>query len=156
MMAVIVLFAFVGPALSAIGSLSPFAIFGPAFMAGGALSVLLYRRRANDKFPSPTTGARIGAASGGFGFLFPAIVAIATLVYRPEELRQPMLDGMAQAGTRGYDPQKLQQMQQMLKTPEGLTLVVVFILCVLLVIFVTGSSIGGALYAAWIRKRSMM
>ena len=78
---------------------------------------------------------------------------IATLVYRPDELRQAMLDKVSQAVARGYDPQKVDQMQQVLKTPAGLTSLVAFGLFMLLLIFVAGSSIGGALYAAWVRKR---
>lgn len=142
---------------SLLAAIIPFAVFGPAFMAGGALSVMLYRRHGKERLPSPTEGAQIGAASGGFGFLFFAIVMIATLVYRPDELRQPMLEAVARTVARnGYDPQKVEQMQQMLKTPEGLAFFVGFGLFVLFLIFVAGSSIGGALYAAWIRKRLPM
>jgi hypothetical protein len=140
-------------AFSLLAAIIPFAVFGPAFMAGGALSVILYRRHVKDRLPSPGDGAQIGAASGGFGFLFFAIFVVATLVYRPDELRQPMLDRIAQAVARGYDPQKIEQMQQTLKTPEGLTFAVGFGLFMLFLIFVAGSSIGGALYAAWLRKR---
>ncbi|MGC2197911.1 MAG: hypothetical protein WA628_24790 [Terriglobales bacterium] len=140
-------------AFSLLAGIIPFAIFGPAFMAGGALAVMLYRRHVKDSLPSPRDGAQIGAASGGFGFLFFAIVVVATLVYRPEELRQPMLHKVAQSVARGYDPQKIDQMQQALKTPQGLTLFVGFGLFMLFLIFVVGSSIGGALYAAWLRKR---
>lgn len=153
LLAAVILFATFGPALIASGALSPFAILGPAFLAGGALSVRLYCRGKKNGLPTPGRGAQIGAASGGFGFLFPAIIMVATLVYRPDELRQPMLDSMSQAVARGYDPQKIEQMQQTLKTPEGLTFVVAFLLFAMFVVFVAGSSIGGALYAAWLRKR---
>jgi hypothetical protein len=145
-----------GGAFSLLAAVIPFAIFGPAFMAGGALSVILYRRHMKDRLPTPGAGAQIGAASGGFGFLFFAILAVARLVYRPDELRQGMLDNISQLVGRGYDPQKIQQVQQLLKSPEGLTFFVAFGLFVMFLVFVAGSSIGGALYAAWVRKSALM
>jgi hypothetical protein len=145
-----------GGVFSLLASAIPFAIFGPAFLAGGALSVMLYRRHDKQRIPAVGAGAQIGAASGGFGFLFPAILLIATLVYRPEELRQGVLDSVSHALGRGYDPAKLQQVQELLKTPHGLTFFVAFGLFLMFLIFVVGSSIGGALYAAWVRKRASL
>lgn len=130
----------------------PLAAFGPAFLAGGALAVVLYRRHVKDRLLSPGEGAQIGAASGGFGFLFVATFVVAMLVYRPEELRQPMLKAITHPVVH-YDSQKIEQMQALLKTSEGLTFVVVFGLFLLILVSVVGSSIGGALYAAWLRKR---
>lgn len=123
---------------------------------GGALSVMLYSRRERNRLLATAAGARIGAASGGFGFLFPAILVIATLVYRPGELRQVMLDQISRAAVRGYDLQNIEQMKQVLQTPQGLTFFIVLGLFALLLIFVVGSSIGGALYAAWLRKRTQL
>jgi hypothetical protein len=131
----------------------PYAIFGPAFMMGGALAVMLYRRHLGGTVPAPGVGAKIGAASGGFGFLFSAVMAIATLVYRPTEVRQDMLNNLSQMVGRGYDPQKVAQVQDLIKTPDGLVFFVGFGLFVMLVVMVAGSSIGGALYAAWVRRR---
>jgi len=145
-----------GGAFSLLAAIVPYAIFGPTFLAGGAVAVILYRRHIKDRLPSAGAGAQIGAASGGFGFLFFAIPAIATLVYRPDEIRQGMLDNLAQYVGRGYDPQKIQQVQDLLKTPQGLNFFVAFVLFILLLMFVVGSSIGGALYAAWARKRAQM
>jgi hypothetical protein len=145
-----------GGAFSLLAAIVPYAIFGPAFLAGGAVAVILYRRHIKDRLPSAGAGAQIGAASGGFGFLFFAIPAIAKLVYRPDEIRQGMLDNLAQYVGRGYDPQKIQQVQDLLKTPQGLNFFVAFVLFILFLMFVVGSSIGGALYAAWARKRAQM
>lgn len=146
-----------GAALSGVFSLLalviPYAIFGPAFMMGGVLAVLLYRRNMGGTVPAPGAGAKIGAASGGFGFLFSAVIAIATLVYRPAEVRQGMLDNLSQMVGRGYDPQKVAQVQDLIKTPDGLAFFVGFGLVVMLVVMVAGASIGGALYAAWVRRR---
>jgi hypothetical protein len=142
-----------GGVFSLLALVIPYAIFGPAFMLGGALAVMLYRRNLGGILPAPGAGARIGAASGGFGFLYSAVMAIATLVYRPAEVRQGMLDNLSQMVGRGYDPQKVAQVQELIKTPDGLAFFVVFGLFVMLVVMVAGSSIGGALYAAWVRKR---
>lgn len=145
-----------GGAFSLLAAIVPYAMFGPAFLAGGAVAVILYRRHLKDRSPSTSAGAQIGAASGGFGFLFFAIPAIATLVYRPNELRQGMLDNLAHYVGRGYDPQKIQQVQDVLKSPQGFNFFVAFVLFILFLMFVVGSSIGGALYAAWARKRAQM
>lgn len=131
----------------------PYAIFGPAFMVGGALAVMLYRRHLGGTVPASGVGAKIGAASGGFGFLFSAVIAIATLVYRPTEVRQEMLDNLSQMVGRGYDPQRVAQVKDLIRTPDGLAFFVGFGLFVMLVVMVAGSSIGGALYAAWVRRR---
>lgn len=143
-----------GGAFSLLAAVVPYAIFGPAFLAGGAVAVVLYRRHLKSGLPSQGAGAKIGAASGGFGFLFFAIPAVATLVYRPDELRQGMLENLAHYAGRGYDPQKIQQVTDLLKSPQGLNFFVGFVLFILLLMFVVGSSIGGALYAAWVRKRT--
>jgi len=145
-----------GGVFSVFAMVIPYAIFGPAFMAGGALAVTMYRRQVGKVFPSAAVGAQIGAASGGFGFLYSAIIAIATLVYRPAELRQGMLESISQMAGRGYDPQKIEQVTQLLKTPEGLAFFVAFALFMLFVIMVIGSSIGGALYAAWVRRANRL
>ena len=130
----------------------PYAVFGPAFLLGGAVAVMFYCRR-KDRSPTPGAGAKIGAVSGGLGFLFSAIPLVATLVYRPEELRKSVLESVGQMAGRGYDPQKVQQLEDILKTQAGLTFFVVLGVVVMFVIFVAGASIGGAFCAAWLRKR---
>jgi len=79
---------------------------------------------------------------------------VGTLVYWPEMLRKQMLDSMAQMAGRGYDPQRVQQIEDLLKTQAGITAFVVFGVILLFVVFVAGSSIGGAFCAAWLAKRS--
>jgi amino acid transporter len=133
----------------------PYAVFGPAFLLGGAVAVMFYCRR-KDRSPTPSAGAKIGAVSGGLGFLFVGIRLVATLVYHPEELRKPLLDNMAQLTGRGYDVQMVKQLEDTLKTQAGLTVLMVLFMVVLFVIFVTGASIGGAFCAAWLRKRTQV
>jgi hypothetical protein len=133
--------------------LIPFAIFGPASVAGGALSVVLYRRKKPNAQVAPSSGALLGAISGAFAFVFFAIPAVAGLVYRADDLRKTFSDSVSQLPTRGYDPQGVQQVLDLLKTPAGLAFFVAFGLFVMFVIFAAGASIGGAWYSAWARKR---
>jgi heme exporter protein D len=142
-----------GGVFSLLAMVIPFAVFGPAFMLGGGLAAMLYRRTSGGAVPTPGAGARIGAASGGFGFLYLAVLAIAMVVYRSVEMRDAMLESISQMTARGYDPQKVAQVEQLVKTPDGMMLFLAFGLFMMLLIMVAGSSIGGAFYAAWSRRR---
>jgi heme exporter protein D len=143
-----------GGVFSLLAMVIPFGVFGPAFMLGGGLAVMLYRRASGGVAPTTGGGARIGAASGGFGFLYLTVLAIAMAVYRSVEMRDAMLESVSQMTARGYDPQKVAQVEQLLKTSDGMMLFLAFGLFMMLLIMVAGSSIGGAFYAAWSRRRS--
>jgi hypothetical protein len=131
----------------------PLAVWGPAYAIGGAVAVFVYRLRARNVRVSPGAGAKIGAASAGFGFSILAIITIGTYVYHADDLRKAMADAIAQMSSRGSDPQTAQQALELLKTQEGLGFFVAFGLLMLLVVFVIASSIGGALCASWLRRR---
>jgi hypothetical protein len=139
-----------GLAGSSVGALA----IGAAFMVGGAWSARLYYRKVKDAPVRSAKGAQVGAAAGGFGFLFFAVVIIAALVYAPEQFRKPLADANTQLANRGYDPEKVRQFVELLKTREGLVFFVVFLLFFVFLIFVIGGSIGGAWYSAWLRKRT--
>jgi hypothetical protein len=139
--------------LSAGYPVAPFLAFGLASLAGGAWSARLYRRKVKDPALTSGSGARIGAASGGFGFLFLAVLVVATVVYQGDEIRKAIADSAPQLLSRGYDAEKMQQMLNVLKSPGGLGFFVAFFLLVMLVMLAVGSSIGGAWYATWSRKR---
>jgi hypothetical protein len=145
-----------GGVFSLLAMVIPYAVFGPAFLLGGALAVMFYRKSSGGIVPGPGAGARIGAASGGFGFLYLAVLAVATAVYRSPEVRDAMLESVSQMAARGYDPQMVAQVQELIKSPDGMTLFFAFGLFVMFLIMVVGSSIGGAFYAAWSRKRHML
>ena len=145
-----------GGIFSLLAMVIPFGVFGPAFILGGGLAVMLYRRTSDGVVPTPGAGARIGAASGGFGFLYLAVLAIAMAVYRSVEVRDAMLESVSQMTARGYDPQKVAQVEQLVKTPDGMMLFLAFGLFMMLLIMVAGSSIGGAFYAAWSRRRARL
>lgn len=138
-----------GLAGSSVGALA----IGAAFTVGGAWSARLYYRKVKDAPIRSATGAQVGAAAGGFGFLFFAVVFIAFFVYLPEESRKPLADVGAQLANRGYDPEKVRQFVELLNTREGLVFFVTFGLFVMLLVFVIGASIGGTWYSAWLRKR---
>jgi hypothetical protein len=142
-----------GGVFSLLAMVIPYAVFGPAFLIGGGLAVMLYRRTVGGVLPTPGAGARIGAASGGFGFLYLAVLAVATAVYRSAEVRDAMLESLSQMTARGYDPQKVAQVQELIKSPGGVMVFLAFGLFMMLLIMVVGSSIGGAFYAAWSRRR---
>ena len=131
----------------------PYAMFGPAFLLGGAIAVLFYSRR-RDRLPTPAAGAQIGAVSGFLIWLFFSIIMVGTLVYWPDQLRKQMLESIGQMAGRGYDPQRVQQVQDLLKTQTGLTSFVVLGVVLLFLLFVAGSTIGGAFCAAWLGRRS--
>jgi len=96
-------------------------------------------------------GARLGAASGGFGFLFSAVITVATVVYASDKVREAMI---AKLNAGHYDPDDVRRVTDMVNTPEGLATLVVFTLVAFAVVFVIGGSIGGAWYSAWMQKRN--
>ena len=129
-------------------------MLGLAFLAGGAWSTRLYERKVKEAVLTPAAGGQVGAASGAFGFLFLAVLVVATVVYQADEMRKAISDSAPQLISRGYDAEKMRQMVDLLKSPGGLAFFVTFFLFVMLFMLVVGSSIGGAWYGAWARKRS--
>ena len=148
------LFLVIPLALLRVGSSAAPLVFGAAFIVGGAWSVRIYCRRVKGAPIRPVAGAQIGAASGGFGFLFFAVLTVATVIYQGDEMRTPMADAFDQVTKRGADHEVARRILEFLKTPEGLASFVAFGLFVVLLIFVIGASIGGAWYSAWLRKQS--
>lgn len=136
------------------GSSGALLALGVAFMVGGAWSVRLYSRKLNIPLTRTAVGARIGAASGGFGFLFFAIVMVAGVVYQPDEVRKAMSDAFARLPKGSYDPEMASRLLDLMKTPGGLALLVAVGLFFMFLIFVVGASIGGAWYSAWLRRRA--
>ena len=131
----------------------PDALIGLTSLLGGALAVLLYRRKSGGIVPAAGAGARIGTASGGFGFLYLAVIQVAKAVYHPAEVHDGMLKLASQMAAQGYPQEKVGQIQQLADSPDGIALFVFALLFVMLLIMVAGSSIGGAFYAAWSRRR---
>jgi hypothetical protein len=143
----------IGGVISIVALIAPFAVWGPAYALGGAAAVFIYSVRTRNARVTPSAGAKIGAASAGFGFSILAIVAVGTYVYHADDLRKTMTDAITQMTAHGSDPQAAQQALELLKTQEGLGLFVAFGLSMLLLVFVIASSVGGALCASWLRRR---
>lgn len=138
-------------ALPVLGAISPAASFlslGLAFMAGGAWAARLYRRKVKDVELNRSIGAQVGAASGGFGFLFFTAI-VAAFVYNSDLMARLIAENSSQLVSRGFDAEKIRQMLDVFKNPSQLEPG----LFAMLVMFVVGSSIGGAWYGAWVRKR---
>jgi hypothetical protein len=96
-------------------------------------------------------GARLGAASGAFGFLFSAVITVATVVYTSDKVREAMI---AKLNAGHYDHDDVRRVTDMINTPDGLAALMVFTLVIAAVIFVIGGSVGGAWYSAWLQKRN--
>jgi hypothetical protein len=136
----------------------PFGFFGLAFLAGGAVAVFLYQRRSPGAPLTSGLGAKVGAASGAFSFVIVAIQSVAAYVYHSDELRKLLDDALAQNQARftilGYDADQVRTLFDFLKTPEGLAFYVAFGLAFLLVIFLAGGALGGAITARFSGQRS--
>jgi hypothetical protein len=130
-------------------SFIPLFLFGPAFLAAGAFAAFLYRRRTLIHL-NRRAGARLGAASGGFAFLFLSVVIVATVFYAPDKIREAMA---TQLKTGHYDPEAARSLMNFVNTNVGLAACLIFSLLIILLICVVGASIGGAWYSAWLQKR---
>jgi len=143
-----------GGLIAAVVMVTPLGVFGLGMVVAGALSVVFYRRRHPDAILTPGMGARLGVVSGALGFvMFVILTALEMSVFRSSaELRAVLLDAVQQSAARSADPQA-QQVLEYLKTPQGMALVIGLGLLVVLAIFLSLSSLGGALGAALMRRK---
>jgi hypothetical protein len=126
-----------------------------AVLGAGFLAVAFYLRRIPGTLVSAKEGARLGGISGLLCFGMWAILealAVAVL-HKGPEIRKLMLDAVEQQASRYSDPQ-FQATLEFMRSPAGLTvmmvgtLIVAFLACVIL------ASIGGALAGAFLGRRS--
>jgi hypothetical protein len=143
----------IGGVVSIIALVLPLAAWGPAYAFGGAAAVLVYHLWTRGARLTPAAGAKIGAASAGFGFSILAIITVGMYVYHSDDLRKAMSGAVSQMASRGSDPQTAQQALEFLKTQQGLGFFIALGLSILFVIFVVASTTGGALCASWLRRR---
>jgi hypothetical protein len=131
-----------------------FGFFGIGIAAAGILSVRMYRHRVGGTLLTTGTGARIGAVSGVFGFVFFSIIAaVGTAIFGGRsELKAALLSSLEQAAARSADPQA-QVVFEKMRTPEGLILLLALSLAFIFFLFVALSSLGGALAASMSSKR---
>lgn len=123
-------------------------------LAGGALSVILYRRRNPGVNLTPGIGARLGAVSGAIGCcIFGVVSALAMLItHGGAQLRSALLTAIEQSAARNSDPEA-QQMVAWLKTVPGLTFMLCAALILMVAAFLLFSSVGGAVTAALLRRK---
>jgi hypothetical protein len=133
----------------------PLGAFGLSMLAAGGLSVILYHRRHPEANLTPGMGARLGAVSGAMGFgIFAVVSAVATLAFGAGgQLRAAMLQAVEQSAARSSDPQA-QQVVEFLKTPQGLTVILIAGMVFMFVAFLALSSLGGALGAILLRRKN--
>jgi hypothetical protein len=124
----------------------------PAFLflvipLGGAFSVLLYSR-GNDRQKLTTgAGARLGAVTGFFTFVFYSLKPAAEFSLHREEILDLVRKALQEAVARSSDPQA-QTVAQQLMTPTGLITIFICVVIILFVVFIALSSVGGAAGAA--------
>jgi hypothetical protein len=117
-------------------------------LVGGSICVVLYRRRMNVLSVTASMGAKLGAASGLFGFVLYAIGASLELfLLRGDDLRNTLRQAVAQAASNNPDP-RAQEFMQRFTTPEGLALLITLTMVMFLFVFVILGGVGGALWAS--------
>ena len=143
--------------IGAILTVIPVATLGLGMFIGGALSVVLYRRRKFMADITPGMGARLGIVSGLFGFAIltvPLAVGLA-FFHMGDELRARMVVVVEQAAARSSDPQ-MQQIVEMVKTPDGSALFLSVGLILTFVAFVVVCGLGGAAGAVLLRRKQRL
>ena len=131
-----------------------FSLFGLGVVAGGALCVALYRRRQAQAPVTVSMGARLGAISGGFAWLFlTVIMSVGVLAFRTgDQIRQRIYDLLQQAAARNPTPEA-HELLQYVKSQEGFATILAVFLVMALIFFVALSSLGGMLGSSLFNKR---
>ena len=135
--------------------LFPLGAFGLGMILAGILSVVFYRWRNAGADLTPGMGARLGAASGVIGFvMFLFFTAIsATVLGGGAQLRQALTQAVEQSASRATDPQA-QRVMEFFRTPQGLATVMIAGMAFAFLAFLLLTSLGGALGAALLRRKS--
>jgi hypothetical protein len=97
-------------------------------------------------------GAKIGAASGAFAFLFLLIMEASSI--SRDQLRKMLEQQISELTTRGYNPEQVRLVLEFLKTPEGLALYIGFSVLFGALVLVGASALGGTLGARFTGRRS--
>jgi hypothetical protein len=119
---------------------------------GGAVAVWLYNRRRPPYMQvSSGTGAKLGAVSGVVGYL---LFAIEAMLYLAIESEKVWAELSAQLKIKaGANPEaNVQQMLEVMKTPQGKAMLAVFLMVVFFAVYLTLATIGGAIGAAVVKR----
>ncbi len=124
-------------------------------IGGGALAVMMYRKWKPGALVTAGMGARIGAVTGFFAFVFWLLFQVVVVSARGTgEFRRQLMQQMQEAAAKNPDPNAQRVMQQM-STPEGVAILVTAMVVVVLVAFIIFGVIGGAVGAAiWGRRQT--
>jgi hypothetical protein len=132
----------------------PLGALGLGMLIAGLLSVVFYRWRNAGADLTPGMGARLGAASGIFGFLM-LLIFTSISATSPEgrsQMRKLLVGVVEQAAARATDP-KAQHAMDFFRTPQGRVAIMVLLMAFAFVAFLISSTLGGALGAALLRRK---
>ena len=140
--------------ITALLMMTPLAYFGFGMLIGGSLSVVFYRRRVPVANVTPGMGARLGMVSGILGGgIFAALLSVGTTLFHAwDNVRAKLIAVVEQTAARNPDPQT-QQALEFFKSPDGIVLLLTTALIGALMAFVIFSGLGGALGAAFLRRK---
>jgi hypothetical protein len=140
--------------IGAILMVTPFGILGLGMVTAGILAVVFYRRRVPHAVLTTGLGVRLGALSGvlGFGMLI-VLVSLGTAIFHfGPQIHQRILEAVQQAASRSSDPQA-QQAVELMKTPQGLALFLLFALVLTLMACLIFSALGGTIGTALLKRK---
>ena len=124
-----------------------------SMVAAGGLSIAFYMRFEPHALVRTSTGLKMGALAGLFGFLMYGIVASLTMTSAQvrSQFRVEMANSLKQAAVRSADPRAADMIRPFvdgLNTPGGLATMFSLMLFFLLIFFVLLGGIGGAVGAS--------
>ncbi len=131
--------------------LPPFIIL--SMIAAGGLSIAFYMRFEPHAEVRTSTGLKMGALAGFFGFLMYGIVASLTMLSAQtrSQFRVDMAKALQDAAVKSADPRAADMIRpfiDQLNTPSGLAMMFALMLVFLLIFFVILSGIGGTVGAS--------
>lgn len=126
---------------------------GFGMVIAGFLSVILYHRRRPFVHLTAAKGARVGVITGALGFgVFAVMLTLVTILGSGKEIHDAIVKYFQQAASQNADP-RLQQLLDLVKTPDGYTALLILCLVVTLLAFLIFSSLGGAIAAFLLYRR---
>ncbi len=115
-------------------------------LGAGAAAVGLYRWRVAQTVTTGM-GARLGAAAGVVGFVLYTLGFLGRMLLQGRQFREAIRKGLQDAAAQNPDP-KAAEMVQWFASPEGTAVLLTLILVLFFFVFLTFSTIGGAIGAA--------
>lgn len=119
----------------------------------GVVGVMVYERRTSGAPLSGSSGARIGAVCGLFGFAATTVISGIFFLLLRGMLRETLQHALQQAAAANPDP-NAQQVMAWMTSPAGMAAMVTISMVMLLFLFVGAASAGGAVGTTILRKGS--